>query len=56
MVSKVPKVLEFFDVKTKKKFKTSKFTIVKIKSPGGMRRAAKAKSPSGIMSFRFLPK
>lgn len=56
MVSKVPKILEFFDVKTKKKFKTSKFKIVKIKSPGGMRRAAKAVSPSGTTSFRFLPK
>lgn len=55
MVSKVPKVLEFFDVKTKKKFKTSKFTIVKIKSRGGMRRAAKAVSASGTTAFRFLP-
>lgn len=56
MVTKVPNVLEFFDVKTKKKFRTSKFTIVSIKGRGGMRKAAKAVSPGGTTSFRFLPK
>ncbi len=57
MVSKVPKVLEFFDVKTKKKFKTSNFKIVFIKTKkGGRRKAAVAISPAGTKSFRFLPK
>lgn len=56
MVSKVPKILEFFDLKTKKKFKTSKFKIVFIKAKGGKRKTAMAISPSGTKSFRFLPK
>lgn len=48
------KAMEFFDVKTKKKFKTSKFTVTTV----GKRKqkAIKAKSPSGIMSFRFVKK
>ena len=45
-------VLEFFDLKTKKKFKTSKFTVKKTKTG---RRMAVAVSPSGVKSARFLP-
>lgn len=53
----VPKTLEFFDVKTKKKFKTSNFKITFIKTKkGGSRKAAVATSPGGTKSFRFLPK
>lgn len=46
------KVLEFYDLKTRKKFRTGKYTVTKVKG----RRAARAKSPSGIMVYRFLPK
>lgn len=46
------KSMEFFDVKTKKKFKTTKFTVTKV----GKRKAIKAKSPSGITAFRFVKK
>lgn len=52
----VPKTLEFFDLKTKKKFKTSNFKITFVKGKGGKRKAAVAVSPSGTKSFRFLPK
>lgn len=52
----VPKTLEFFDVKAKKKFKSSNFKITFVKSRGGKRKAAVAISPSGTKSFRFLPK
>lgn len=45
-------VMDFFDVKTKKKFKTSKFTVVKV----GKRKAIKTTSPSGITAFRFVKK
>ena len=46
------KMLEFTDLKTKKKFTTSKFTVKKTKKG---RRFALAVSPSGGKSARFLP-
>lgn len=48
------KTLEFFDVKTKTKFKTSKFTLTTV----GKRKqkAAKATAPSGTTAFRFVKK
>ncbi len=55
MVSKIPKTLEFFDLKTRKKFKTTKFTIRTLMVRGSKRRQAVANAPSGIKSFRFLP-
>ena len=46
------KVMDFFDVKTKKKFRTSKFKLTKV----GKRKAIVATSPSGIKAFRFVKK
>lgn len=46
------KTMDFFDVKTKEKFTTSKFTVTKV----GNRKAIKTKAPSGIMAFRFVAK
>ncbi len=57
MVTKVPEVLEFFDVGKKKRFRTSKFRITTVKGKGGRRKAAVAKSPFGDYEvFKFLPK
>ncbi len=53
MVSKIPEILEFTDLKTGKKFRTSKF---KVKRGKGGRRFALAMSPSGREVARFLPK
>lgn len=53
MVTKIPKILEFTDLKTGKKFKTSKF---KIKMGKKGRRFAVAMSPSNRRVARFLPK
>ena len=44
--------LEFYDLRTKEKFSTNEYTIKKV----GKRKAAVADSPSGIKSYRFLPK
>lgn len=41
------KVLEFFDVATKKKFKTSDYKLKTKKTKSGMRTFAIAKSPTG---------
>ena len=49
----VKKTLEFFDLKTKKKFRTNKWTKTTLSNG---RLAAKAKAPSGITVFRFLKK
>ncbi len=49
----VPKVLEFTDLKTGKKFRTSKFTVKRTKKG---RKFALAISPSGRKTARFLPK
>ncbi len=57
MVSKVPRVLEFFDLAKKKKFRILKFRIMTVKGKGGRRKAAVAKSPFGDYEiFKFLPK
>lgn len=53
MVSKIPKILEFTDLKTKKKFRTSKFSVKTTKKG---RRFAVAMSPSGRRTALFLPK
>lgn len=45
-------MVEFFDFKTKKKFKTSKFTIIRT----GGRLMAKGKTPSGRTVTVFLKK
>ena len=55
MVTKIPKTLEFFDLRTKKKFKTTKFTVRTIMVRGSKRKQAVANAPSGIKAFRFLP-
>ncbi len=57
MVTKIPKTLEFFDLKTKKKFKRTKpdFTVRTIMVRGSKRRQAVATAPSGMKAFRFLP-
>ncbi len=55
MVTKIPKTLGFFDLKTRKKFNTTKFTIRTIMVRGSPRRQAVANAPSGIKAFRFLP-
>jgi hypothetical protein len=52
MVSKVPKELQFTDLKTGKKFTTSKFTV---QTKGG-RRFAVAVSPSNRKTSRFIKK
>jgi hypothetical protein len=44
--------LEFFDVKTKEKFKTSEYEIREIKG----RKFAVAKAPSGVEAFRIIGK
>jgi len=49
------KSLTFFDVKSKKSFKTSKYKIIKKKSRGSTVTMARAKSPySGKYSYRIL--
>ncbi len=52
MVTRLPKTLEFMDLKTRKKFKTTKFTVRTTKKG---RRFAVALSPSGRMTSMFLP-
>jgi hypothetical protein len=44
--------LSFYDVKSKKKFKSSSYRIVKKKG----RRFAVAKAPSGIEAWRIMGK
>lgn len=51
----LPKMLEFYDVKLRKKFKTTNYKIMNKKMRGRMRRVAIAKTKSGIKAFRFLP-
>ena len=46
--------LSFYDLKAKKKFKSSNYKIVTKKVNGNSRRFAVAKAPSGIMSWRIL--
>ena len=47
--------LTFFDVKTKRKFSTSKYSVVKKRTKRGSVTMAKAKSPySGITCYRIL--
>ena len=45
--------LSFFDIRTRKTFRTDKFTVRKLNSG---RLQAVTKSPSGAKSFKFLPK
>lgn len=50
-------MLEFYDVKEKKKFKTSKYKVVTRMVKGNKRRFAVAKSPyNKIDSWRVLAK
>jgi len=44
--------MEFYDLKSKKKFKTDKYKIVTKKG----RRFAVATAPSGIQSYRIVSK
>ena len=46
-------ILEFYDLKTKKKFKTDKFELKTTKKGG---RMAIAIAPSGVKSARFVSK
>lgn len=46
------KSLTFYDVKGKKKFSTTSYTVSKTKNG---RKIAKAKAPSGITATLFLP-
>ena len=48
----MPPILMFFDLKTKKRFKTNKYRVTRTKNG---RLAAVATAPSGIKTFRFLP-
>ena len=48
--------LKFYDVKAKKSFNTRKYKIVKKSVKGNTRKFAVAKSPTGIDSWRVLPK
>jgi len=48
----MPKELNFYDLKAKKKFKTTKYKVVVKKK----RRFAVAKAPSGINSWRIIGK
>ncbi len=53
-VNKIGKKLNFFDLKSKKKFTTDKFTLT-TRGPRKTRFAV-AKAPSGIRSFRIVAK
>ncbi len=44
--------LKFYDMKSKKSFKTSKYRVVK----KGRRNFAVAKAPSGVKSYRIISK
>lgn len=48
------KQLEFFDLKKKKKFKTSDYTVKTMKTKNGKRKMAVAKAPSGAKASRFV--
>jgi len=48
----MPEVLNFYDVKGKKKFKSGEYKVVTKKG----RRFAVAKAPSGIDAYRILGK
>lgn len=46
--------MEFFDMKTKKKFSTDKYRVEKRKVRGKMRNFAVAKTPSGGEAWRIM--
>jgi len=48
--------LNFYDVKTRKKFSTDKFKFVGKKVKGNVRYFAVAKSPNGNESWRIVSK
>jgi len=48
--------LSFYDVKSKRKFTSNKYEIKTRMVKGHKRRFAVAKAPSGIQSWRVLPK
>ena len=48
--------LKFYDVKSKRSFNTSSYKIVRKTVKGNTRKFAVAKAPSGIESWRVLPK
>ena len=49
------KPLTFYDLKRRRKFTTTNYSIVKKKVKGRLREFAKAKAPSGITVYRILP-
>jgi len=50
------KELRFYDMKKKKKFRSSKYELKSKKTSTGMRYFAVAKAPSGIDSWRIISK
>jgi len=48
------KELQFYDLKTKRKFKSSNYKVVTKQVRGKPRKFAVAKAPSGIASWRIL--
>lgn len=50
------KTLNFYDVRKKKKFSTSKYSLRSKRTPKGMRYFAVAKAPSGGDSYRLISK
>ena len=48
--------LQFYDLKTRKKFESDKFELETRETTKGMRYIAIATTPSGIKAFRYLSK
>lgn len=48
--------LNFYDLKTKKKFMSDDYKVSKMKTSRGMKYFAKIKSPSGTKSVRLISK